>query len=158
MRSAPPVLVPVGRFVWGHALTLCMAALVALALALTCLASGVIPEQGLMWTALWVLAAFLSWRLAQHEALPAGALAWDGEGWTHHASLGVPAGPAEPVHVRVLWDAGSAMLVAVRSREGAGSTLGQRQRYAWLRAAQMPGPASSHWHAWRCAVYAGDIL
>lgn len=158
MHSAPPVLVPVGRFVWGHACAWGMAVLVALFLGATWFTSSASTGQGLVWLALWLLAGLLCWWLALRETLPAGSLAWDGEAWTYLANGESQSDPSEPVLVQVLWDAGSAMLVGVRTQAAAGSTEGKGQRFAWLRAAHMPAPAPSHWHAWRCAVYAHDIL
>lgn len=156
MRSAPPVLVSVGRFAWGHALTAVLAAVLAASLGWVWLDSGASVAQGLAWGLLWGLAASIAGWVALREALPCGELAWDGESWQYSPDASAGAGVAVPVDVRVLWDAGPAMLVAVRSQ--ACGVLGPNhwrgQRFAWLRAAQMPG----QWHAWRCAVYAEDIL
>lgn len=157
MHSAPPVLVPVGRFVWGHGVTAALAGLVALAMGWVWQASGASALQGVAGGLLCLLAAALSWHWAKQEALPAGTLSWDGGDWTYapHETQGT--NDALAVTVRVLWDAGPAMLVAVRTQAAGGAVQfsGWRgQRFAWMHATHMAG----QWHAWRCAVYADDIL
>ena len=157
MRSAPPVLVPVGRFVLGHGLTIALAGLVVLTMGWSWLASGASALPGVVYVLLLLPAAALSWHWAKQEALPAGTLSWDGEDWTYAPSEALGTDDPVPVTVRVLWDAGSAMLVSVRTQaaDGAVQLSGWRgQRFAWLHAAHMAG----QWHAWRCAVYAHDIL
>ena len=159
MRSAPPVLVPVGRFVWGHALTLLLALGVALSLGLAWFSAGASAGQGRLWLLLWGVGGFVSWWLGGREVLPQGTLLWDGASW-HYESQAVSgkvrASTPVPVTVRVLWDAGAFMLVGVRAQQQsfAGDGRWHGQRFAFLRAADMSG----QWHAWRCAVYADDIL
>jgi hypothetical protein len=119
-------------------------------------ASGASALQGAWGGLLCLLMAAVSWHCAKQETLPAGTLSWDGEDWTYAARVALGTNHAVAVTVRVLWDAGPAMLVAVRC-QAAGSRPGshwQGQRFACLHAAHMPG----QWHAWRCAVYANDIL
>jgi hypothetical protein len=159
MRSAPPVLVPVGRFVWGHALTLALAFIVALPLGYVWYSAGASLTQGSLWLLLWGLGGLVSWWLGLREVLPSGTLAWDGEGW-HHASPAlsgkVHAPLPIPVTVHVLWDAGALMLVGVhvQGKSCAHDGRWNGQRFAFLRATDMPG----QWHALRCAVYANDIF
>jgi hypothetical protein len=114
-------------------------------------ARGADPWQGVAGLCLGLLVATLSWALGRHEALPPGTLAWDGEGWCYEPSQGKTL--HGPVSVHVLWDTGAAMLVGIRAA-GESAGLGCVQRFAWLRASQWP----ERWHAWRCAVYAKDIL
>lgn len=146
MRSAPPVVYPVGRFVWGTRFLLALAVFSAVFLL------GLWRETAysvvLGWTGLvvWALAALLGWRLWGRETLPPGELRWDGAGWTHQAQEGV----ATPVHVAVLWDVGQALLVQVKAvQEHRGGP-----RCAWLAEKQSP----ALWHACRCAVFGRDIL
>lgn len=157
MRSAPPVLVPVGRFVLGHGLTIALAGLVVLTMGWSCQASEGSALPGVVCVLLLLSAAALSWHWSKQEALPAGTLSWDGEDWTYAPCQALRTDDSVPVTVHVLWDAGSAMLVSVRT-QATGGTVQLRgwrgQRFAWLHAAHMAG----QWHAWRCAVYAHDIL
>jgi len=157
MRNAPPVIVPVGRFVWGHAFTATLAGVVILATVWVWLTSQASWLQGRWWALLLVLAAAGAWRWAPHEVLPVGTLSWDGESWHYQPQKMMGRDAMVAVVVRVLWDAGSAMLVAVSTQSGEDAGQGghwRGQRFAWLQAAHMPG----QWHAWRCAVYANDIL
>ena len=156
MRSAPPVLVSVGRFAWGHALTAALATVVAMSLGWVWMVSQASAAQGVAWALLWGLIAAGSGWCALHETLPAGDLVWDGETWHYSPDGRSGADLTVPVGVRVLWDAGPAMLVAVGCQASGvlGPSHWRGQRFAWFAAAQMPGK----WHAWRCAVYAEDIL
>ncbi len=146
MRSAPPVLVPVGRFVWGHRIALVLCVCIALACSGVAWFYNVTRVQQWTMALVWLLAAALSWGLARREFLASGSLQWDGEAWWFQPQVGVQV----PVHVTVGWDAGSAMLLALRVQQPGGRSL----RYAWLQASQMP----AQWHGLRCAVYAGDTL
>ena len=146
MRSAPPVLVPVGRFVWDHRTALVLAVGTALACGvLAWLYKLTLVQQSTM-AVVWLLAAALSWGLARREYLAPGSLQWDGEAWWFQPQAGVQV----PVRVTVGWDAGSAMLLGVRMPQPSGRLV----RYAWLQATQMP----AQWHALRCAVYACHTL
>ncbi len=145
MHSAPPVLVPVGRFVWGGRIALVLAVLTAvtsLALAgLQNMAAGQTTLLGLV----WLSSAALSWWAWRHERLPPGELAWDGEGWWYTPQDGIH----QQVSVTLNWDAGRAMLLRVRCPESSGV----RMQYLWLQAKQ-----TRQWHALRCAVYGRDTL
>ena len=73
MRSAPPVLVPVGRFVWGHRTALVLAVGTALACGvLAWLYKLTLVQQSTM-AVVWLLAAALSWGLARREYLAPGS-------------------------------------------------------------------------------------
>ena len=146
MRSAPPVLVPVGRFVWGPRVALGLALLSALVFWLAWRASSASIVQGAIGMVTWGTVCLLSWRLSVQDMLPAGDLVWDGEAWCFAPQTGVTV----PVNVHVLWDLGPAMLVGLDAVQGAG----WGGRFTWLSARQMPGV----WHGWRCAVYGRDIL
>jgi hypothetical protein len=146
MRSAPPVLVPVGRFVWSHRIVLVLGVGTALACGGVVWFYKVTLVQQWTMAVVWLLAAVLSWGLARREYLAPGSLQWDGEAWWFQPQAGVQV----LVRVTVGWDAGSAMLLGVRTPQPGGRLL----RYAWLQATQMP----AQWHALRCAVYACDTL
>lgn len=146
MRHAPPVQVPVGRFVWGRSVGVALGLLSAGALALAWWLSPPSMVVALVGGLVWGLAVLLCGWLLGRERLPPGDLCWDGQTWTYQALHG----QAQSVAVEVRLDLGTAMLLAVRLSQGPRPWC----RYVWLRAAHMPGL----WHRWRCAVYGRDIL
>lgn len=146
MRSAPPVLVPVGRFVWGERLALAGALFTALACLLVAFLYRLQAAQLSVLLVVWLLAAGLAWVACRHEFLPAGELSWDGEAWWFRPS----AGAQHRVVLEVSWDAGRAMLVRLQVDRAEGWT----GRHTWLQASHMP----LQWHGFRCAVYGGDTL
>ena len=146
MRSAPPVLVPVGRFVWGHRIALVLCVCTALACSGVAWLYNVTLVQQWTMAVVWLLAAALSWGLVRRESLDPGSLQWDGEAWWFQPQVGMQV----PVRVTVGWDVGSAMLLGVRMPQPCGRIV----RYTWLQATQVP----AQWHALRCAVYACDTL
>lgn len=148
MRSAPPVIIPVGRFVWGWAMGWGLALLTALLLLGAWRVSGTPSDGAAAAVVIFGVLCAWSWRLARQDALPPGELDWDGQGWHYHGG----SGDSAAVRVRVVWDLGPAMLVGVESEAGAGLWPGRR--YTWLAACGLPG----RWHAWRCAVFGRDIL
>lgn len=146
MHSAPPVLVPVGRFVWGYRLAVLLA---FLAISLFCLlawCSGVALPGLLALIGTWFLVTVLVWRIAPLEVLPEGELGWDGEAWWFRGN----GGTLEAVDVQVNWDAGRAMLLRV----SAAQRRRPLDRYAWLQASDMP----LQWHGLRCAVHVGQTI
>ena len=148
MHSAPPALVPVGRFVWGPRIHKVLALSSALVLGSVGLTSGIAAPQAAFALAIWCAAWLLSYRWMASDILPPGQLHWDGQEWRFES------GHDEPVvvDVHVLLDLGSAMLVSVRLTPAQG--ILQRPQCAWLSARQLP----AQWHGWRCAVYGRDIL
>lgn len=149
MRSAPPVLVPVGRFVWGFRLPWVLAVGSGLLLWLTGHASAPSPRHILIGGLAWLACLSAAWYSLPREMLPPGLLGWDGEGWQWQQ----PGAQAMAVDVQVVSDVGSAMLIRVSS-SAADSAPWTRHRFCWLSAAQMP----ALWHGWRCAVHGRDIL
>ncbi len=146
MHSAPPVLVPVGRFVWGRRAAVLAVWLAAAVSGLLAWWSGLGASELLALLGVWLLVLALAWWFAPLEALPAGELSWDGEAWWFSGSGAVP----ERVHLQVGWDAGRAMLLRLSARRDGW----QLDRYTWLQASQLP----LQWHGLRCALYARDIL
>lgn len=142
MHSAPPVLVPVGRFVWGHRWPVVWAGLGLGVLGLWAGQAGLDRFGLLLLLGTSVGVLLLMGQIWPRELLPAGELAWDGEGWWFHPRSGA----AQAVAVDVHWDAGRALLLRVSARSP-GWAL---DRYAWLRAGDMP----LQWHGLRCAVHA----
>ena len=145
MRSAPPVLVPVGRFVWGGRLVGLLATLTALAGVLAGWQFGVTVWRAIFMGCVWLLAVTGACWISTRETLPPGELSWDGQSWWYRPS----GGAVFEVTVSLQWDAGRALLLQLNGRP-----LGRWPRHAWLQAAQMP----EQWHGLRCAVHAGDTL
>jgi hypothetical protein len=147
MHSAPPVAVPVGRFVWGWRISAALAVVSGLALCLWrwLYPVGAMPSLALAcgWLALLLLSA-LAWR---REAWPAGQLRWDGQAWCFEQT-----GDGQvpfAVDVRLVWDGAAALCL----RLSATGPTGPRG-FVWLRACDMP----LQWHALRCALCAADSL
>jgi hypothetical protein len=143
MHSAPPVLVPVGRFVWGWRLVILLAACSAIVLLGVWRTS---PEQGVVWLGLWAVSCLAAAVLVKRDSLPPGNLRWDGSDWFFAPNEGATIA----VSVMALWDAGSGMLVAVHAPDG----HWRGGRCTWVNERQLP----AHWHAWRCAIHARKIL
>ena len=143
MHNAPPVVYPVGRFVWGLRLALCLAGVT-----LGVLLGWLVWTQASAFHAVWAACVFMAAALCTAWCLPreflqTGELAWDGETW--HAPL--PQGGDGPVHVVLTLDGGHFMLVSLRTTEQPGCLTGTQ--HALVRSADMP----SRWHGFRCAVY-----
>ncbi len=145
MRSAPPVLVPVGRFVWNPR----VAAGLALVSGLVCWLAGwwygITTLRAAALGAVWGMSVGVAWLVLRRETLPPGELAWDGQSWWYRENLGV----ATPVTLALQWDAGRAMLLQLNFCQ-----TDRLARCAWLQASQMP----AQWHGLRCAVHAGHSL
>ena len=146
MRSAPPVLVPVGRFVWGPrwACLLAFASLVLCEVALATQGLGV--QAQLLTGAVWLLACMTAGWFWWRERLLPGELAWDGQAWHYR----VPGRSERAAQLELLWDAGAAMLL--RLRLAAPGPV--KVHHLWLQADCMP----QAWHNLRCAVHVGDTL
>jgi len=143
MRSAPPVLVPVGRFVWGSRGVVGLSLATGLACALAIWWYGFTPVRSAAVGAAWGMSVALACWFLRRETLPPGELVWDGQSWWFREDHG----KAVPVDVALQWDAGRAMLLKL-------VLPGRLPRHAWLQLGQMP----SQWHGLRCAVHAGDTL
>ena len=146
MHNAPPVVFPVGRFVWGPRLALLLAAVAASVLAVW-LVWAEVSAFRLGWTAcIWLAAAWCSAWWVRHEFLQEGELAWDGEAWWFCGH----GGARHAVNVQLQWDAGRAMLLRV----SATPRHGWLDRYTWLQASRLP----LQWHGLRCAVHATHTI
>ncbi len=146
MRNAPPVLVPVGRFVWGQRLVLAGGFVSALVCAVVVWLYRLPLAQAFVLLAVWACAAGLAWATGRRAFLQAGELFWDGDAWSFRPG----AGAREAVELELCWDAGHAMLLRLHAT-GPGRWTG---RYTWLQLSQMP----LQWHGLRCAVHGGDTL
>ena len=144
MHNAPPVVYPVGRFVWGIWILGGLALLGAAGLLVWQIAA--LPDWPYMAAAwlLWgasLLGALVCW---YQERSSCGQLVWSGEDWFWRDPLGADM----PVRLHVLLDAGRFMILAYVGFEGH-SLQNHRAQYAVLHHASMP----SFWHGFRCAVY-----
>ena len=147
MHNAPPVVYPVGRFVWGRWLLVALCVLSAAGLIawhMLSLATG--PQlwaAGVVWTA-GVLSAAL-W--APRQTLTGGRLGWSGESWFWQANAD-SGDHVQSVCVSVGLDTDAGLLLWVQPLDDQGKAQG-RLLCAWLQAGVMP----SKWHGFRCAVY-----
>ncbi len=140
MHNAPPVVYPVGRFVWARRMLLLLALSDALALGLWQLSAG----------ASWLKWAWLVWAVCLCAALytrlrdvaSGGLLVWTGEDWL----LRDVNGGEIQAQLSVVLDSGSALGLVFRT---VGGPWHQGQCFAWLEERDMP----QMWHGFRCAVY-----
>lgn len=147
MHNAPPVVYPVGRFVWAQAVGWGVSALSALGLAI-----WQVQSASSFFTAFgaWVFwaACVLGARVwAPRELITQGRLSWTGEAWFYQRKDGVSEEEAQSVRLSVGLDVGSGFVLWVRFM-GPMEQFG-RWRCACFSQAQMP----SNWHGFRCAVY-----
>lgn len=147
MHNAPPVVYPVGRFVWGRLLFVGVCLLSAVGLLswqMLSLAAG--PELWAAWM-FWVACGLAAALWAPRQTLTGGRLGWSGEGWFWQANDN-SAEQAQAVAISVGLDTGQGLLMWVQPLNEQGCAQG-RLLNAWLHAGAMP----SKWHGFRCAVY-----
>ncbi len=146
MHNAPPVAVPVGRFVWGARIALGLAlttllaagvwlwqvqagAMQVLAVLLGCLTMAALSAVGLRW-----------------QGSAPGQLRWDGQAWWYQDAT--TTSTEQAVAVNAVWDLGSAMCLRLQASESRWPWHADMV-YVWLRAPEAPRA----WHALRCAVH-----
>jgi hypothetical protein len=147
MQNAPPVVYPVGRFLFGRIGLVAVCVLSALGLLSWQIQS--LASSAMIWAAwgLWSLCALSAALWAPKQVLVRGRLGWSGEDWFWQDD----AEAFEQTHavaVSVGLDAGQSILLWVQPLNEQGFAQG-RLRSAWLQADAMP----SKWHGFRCAVY-----
>ncbi len=143
MHNAPPVVFPVGRFVWGPPLAFALAALTICALAVWLVWADASASKCAWALGGWLTASVCAARWTPREFFQEGELAWDGEAW--HCET--QEGHGGPVELALTLDGGSFMVVSLRSlRRPRQPSLFQ---FACLHSSDMP----SRWHGFRCAVY-----
>ena len=81
MHNAPPVVYPVGRFVWGRWFLVSLAGVGALGLHFVQSLRGAASLPWAWVWALWALLVMVSVFLCVKERLPDGFMAWSGEAW-----------------------------------------------------------------------------
>jgi hypothetical protein len=147
MHNAPPVVYPVGRFVWGRVALLAVCGLSAVGM--LSWQSQTLAAGPTLWGAwcLWGVCALSAAHWAPRQALKGGRLGWSGEAWFWQVNAD-SAEQARPVAVSLGLDTGQGLLLWVRTVDEQGRAQGQL-RSAWLDAGAMP----SKWHGIRCAVY-----
>ena len=149
MHSAPPVLVPVGRFVWGTRIAAGLALITLLASLVWLWQSQADANQVAAVLLGWLAMAALSAAVLRWQAGAPGQLRWDGEAWWFEAAE--TASAAQTVAVQPVWDLGSAMCLRLQAQ---GVPWRARSAYVWLRAQDLPRA----WHALRCAVHQDHTL
>ena len=148
MHNAPPVIYPVGRFVWGvcgvRALTL------AGAVGLLCwqVMSGAMGLTVWLAWALWSVSSTLALWLESRESSAAGHLVWHGDGWCWQDEQL----QERAVQLNLLLDGGRTLWVSYRLADVSEGP------YLWPRfavVAQTDMPLA--WHGFRCAVYSRPL-
>ncbi len=144
MRNAPPVVFPVGRFVWGCRIFWLLALAGGVGLLTWQVRSRVVMVEVMLAWCVWGLSLAIACRRLVDECSDSGHLSWDGESWQWCDA----AGHVQKVDVQVLLDVGHAICL----RYEGSKLLAQapcRAQWAMLQEAAMP----SSWHGFRCAVY-----
>ena len=144
MHNAPPVVFPVGRFVWGHRIFWLLALAGGVGLLIWQVGSQAATVQVMLAWCVWCLSLVVAWRCWVHECSDSGHLSWDGESWQWIDATG----RAKTVAVQVLLDMGHAICLRYEVSTGL-SQEASRPQWAMLQEAAMP----SSWHGFRCAVY-----
>ena len=144
MHNAPPVVFPVGRFVWGHVVLFSMAMYGAVGLLMWQVQAQV--SSSLWWGAwfFWCVCVVAALWWAPRQILSGGHLCWSGESWFWQASDGQQQGLE--VTVCVDWDARLWLAVQRLDESGKPNDI---TAYVWVQERAMP----SKWHGFRCAVY-----
>ena len=148
MHNAPPVMYPVGRFVWG----ICGVGALALtgAVGLLCwqVMSGAVGLMAWIAWALWAVSSTLALWLESRESSAPGHLVWRGDGWCwqdQHLQ-------EHPVQLSLLRDGGRTLWVSYRMAQGLEKTNAWPQ-FAIVAQTDMP----LAWHGFRCAVYSRPL-
>jgi hypothetical protein len=146
-HHAPPVVYPVGHFVWGRVVFVTTALLSALGL----LVWQIQGAYSVVWNAAWLgwLACLIGTAVwGPRQTLSHGELFWSGKAWFWQYRDPHCQFQAHQVLLEKGWDTGTGLLLWVKPMDT--SDHGRSSlRAAWLCEAQLP----SKWHGFRCAVY-----
>jgi len=148
MHNAPPVIYPVGRFVWGRCFVAVLALVGAVGLLCWQVMSGAVGLTTLAAWALWILSTALAFWLESKESSVSGHLVWQGDAWYWQDGLL----QEHTVQLNLLFDGGQIMLLSYWAAEGLGRERPWPQ-FAILRNTDMP----LSWHGFRCAVYSRPL-
>lgn len=140
MHNAPPVVFPVGRFVWGHAVMVLLAVCGALGLWVGAAQAKTSQFLGpwLGWCGLLIAALLVN----RKDHWTNGSVVWTGEVWLWRD----PLGQETQTRMQVVLDFGTALAVSLRP---VSARWYEPQRFIWLTRKDQP----ARWHALRCAVY-----
>lgn len=140
MHNAPPVVFPVGRFVWGRTVMVLLALCGAVALWVGSAQADAskfwVPWLG--WCGLLVAALLVS----RKDHWTSGWVVWTGEAWVWRD----PQGQETETRMLVVLDLGAEIAVSLRPIS---AKWYEPQRFIWLTRKDQP----TRWHALRCAVY-----
>ena len=140
MHNAPPVVFPVGRFVWRHAVLWGLALSGAGNLVYWQTNANASTQAG-AW-ALWVLCVFGAFFTNVADVVTQGYLVWTGEVWLWRD----PKGQETKTELRVLLDVESALGLVLLADDG---HRRWSSSWVWLDRRDLP----QMWHGLRCAVY-----
>lgn len=147
MHNAPPVVYPVGRFVWGRWLLMGLCILSAVGIVywqMKSLANG--PQVWVAWF-FWCTCTLSAALWAPNQTLTGGHLGWNGESWFWRPN-GDAIGQSQSVAVSLGLDTGQGLLLWLQPLDEQDRPCG-RLFSAWIEEGAMP----SKWHGIRCAVY-----
>ncbi len=146
-HNAPPVVYPVGRFVWGRVVFVFVTVCSASGLVLWQTEAATRPYGFAAWI-LWVACSLGTAVLAPRQTLTHGELVWTGEAWVWQFRGHDQRFQEQKVHLEKGFDTGSGLLLWIKLMDAQG--IGRSSlRGAWFYEAQLP----SKWHGFRCAVY-----
>lgn len=147
MQNAPPVVYPVGHFVWSWGLGLLWAFLGAWGLIQWQSASSASPAAVITAWLVWCLCLTLATVCWRRELTSDDQLVWSGEQWLWRDSKGVETAQ----DLKPVWDVGDAMVLCMRP---SGASVGHLSHIVWMHRHSMP----HDWHGFRCAVYSRPPL
>ena len=148
MHNAPPVIYPVGRFVWCSCGVGALALTGAVGLMCWHVMSGAVGLMVWIAWALWAVSSTLALWLESRESSAPGHLVWRGDGWCWQDQYL----QEHPVQLSLLLDGGRTLWVSYRVAQGL------EKSSAWPQftiVAQTDMPLA--WHGFRCAVYSRPL-
>ena len=146
MYNAPPVVFPVGRFLWGRVAWLGTVLVLVSAGGLWAWShlAQISTEQSIAAWSLWCICGVGAAVGGSRQTLSDGRLFWNGQTWSWLPQ----SGQERSLQLTVGLDLGDGLLLFLRLDKGSGQGFGHRV-CVWVSKAAMP----SNWHGFRCAVY-----
>jgi hypothetical protein len=146
-HDAPPVVYPVGHFVWGRVFFVATASLSAAGLTFWQMQGASSPAWNVAWVGwLGCLIGTAVW--GPRQTLSKGELFWTGEAWFWQYRDQKQQFQSHQVLLEKGLDTGSGLLLWITLLDSQ-SRRRSSLRCAWLSEAKLP----SKWHGFRCAVY-----